>query len=123
MAPCRGARRSRQVAGPGLQETFGDHEDDEVESMRPSHNGTPTSRAAAEQIEPVAGKARATVLDYLRSRSTEGATADEIEKDTGIAGKTVRPRISELRQMGVVEDSKTARPTRSGRRAVVWVSL
>ena len=51
--------------------------------MRPPHNGTPTSRAAAEQIEPVSGKARATVLEYVRSRGTEGATADEIEPEDG----------------------------------------
>jgi len=50
--------------------------------MIPPHNGAPTSRAAANEIEPVAGKARDAVLDYLRSRGGEGATADEIEKDT-----------------------------------------
>jgi predicted ArsR family transcriptional regulator len=91
--------------------------------MRLPHNRTPTSRAAADQIEPVSGKARATVLEYLRSRDKEGATADEIEEGTGISGNTVRPRVFELRQMGLVEDSKTTRPTRSGRRAAVWVAI
>lgn len=87
--------------------------------MRAPHNGTPTSRAAAHAIEPVSGKARAGILGYLRSRGAEGATADEIEQDTGISGNTVRPRVFELRQMGLVENSRTTRPTRSGRRAAI----
>jgi hypothetical protein len=90
--------------------------------MRLRHNGTPTSRAAAEQIEPISGKARAGILDYLRSRGAEGATADEIEQDTGISGNTVRPRLCELDDLGRISKTDETRPTSSGRRAAVWVA-
>jgi hypothetical protein len=89
--------------------------------MIPPHNGTPTSIAAANEIEPVAGKARAAVLEYLRSRGMEGATADEIEKGTAYSGNTIRPRLVELRRMGSVRKTDATRPTLSGRRAAVWV--
>jgi hypothetical protein len=91
--------------------------------MLPPHNGTPTSRAAANEIEPVAGKARAAVLEYLLSRGMEGATADEIERGTSYSGNTIRPRLVELRRLGSVEKTDATRPTRSGRRSAVWMAL
>jgi hypothetical protein len=91
--------------------------------MLPPHNGTPTSIAAAKEIEPVAGKARAAVLDYLLSRGIEGATADEIEQATSYSGNTIRPRLVELKRIGSIEKSDATRPTRSGRKAAVWVVM
>jgi hypothetical protein len=89
----------------------------------PPHNGTPTSIAAANEIEPVAGKARAAVLDYLRSRDAAGATADEIEHDTCYTGNTIRPRLVELKRLGSVQKTAETRPTRSGRKATVWIAV
>jgi hypothetical protein len=91
--------------------------------ISPPHNGTPTSIAAAEEIEPVAGKARAAVFDYLRYRGMEGATADEIEQGTAYSGNTIRPRLVELRRMGIAEKTDATRPTRSGRKAAVWMAV
>ena len=91
--------------------------------MIPPHNGTPTSRAAASEIEPVAGKARAAVLDYLRSRDAAGATADEIEHDTCYSGNTIRPRLVELKRLGSVQKTSATRSTRSGRIAGVGMAI
>jgi DNA-binding IclR family transcriptional regulator len=88
--------------------------------LQPPHNGTATSRAAANEIEPFAGRLRADVLIFLRSRGEEGATADEIEQSSGIAGNTIRPRLIELKRLGLVQQTSATRPTRSGRKAVVW---
>jgi hypothetical protein len=67
--------------------------------MRPPHNGTPTSRAVANEFQPIAGEAKAAVLTFLRSRGVEGATDDVIEQDTCYAGNTIRPRLVELKRL------------------------
>lgn len=87
----------------------------------PPHNGTPTSQAAAERIEPNASSLRALVLDYIRTSG--GATDEEIQVALGMAGNTERPRRRELEQAGLIQDSGTTRRTASGRMAVVWVAI
>jgi hypothetical protein len=101
-----------------------------VAGARPApHSGSPTSRAAARRIAPVAGTIRADVLAYLRSRGADGATADEIERALGIGGSTVRPRLIELlgrepdgSDQFIVETERT-RETRSRRKAVVYLAV
>ena len=88
--------------------------------MTPPHNGTPTSREAAHSVKPRVSKLRADVLVVLIARGEIGATAQEIEKATGLPGNTVRPRLVELRENGCVRDSGRKRKTDSGRLAVVW---
>lgn len=85
----------------------------------PVHNGTPTSVDAAHDIKPAVLRLRGRVLTFIASRPN-GATAQEIEAGTGIAGNTVRPRLVELREGGSVRDSGRTRKTASGRSAVVW---
>lgn len=89
---------------------------------RPPTNGTPTSNDAADAIQSLTGRLRWLVLDALRERGAEGATAEELEHATGLSGSTVRPRLIELRRKGLVMDSTRTRPTASGRRAVVWIT-
>lgn len=84
------------------------------------HNGTRTSVDAAHDIKPHVPKLRSDVLLVLVARGAEGATAQEIEKATGLPGNTVRPRLVELRENGTVRDSGRKRSTDSGRLAVVW---
>jgi len=86
------------------------------------HSGSPTSRAAARRIAPVAGTIRGDVLAYLREQGAEGATADEIERALGRPGNTIRPRTVELRADGLIIQSDRVRPTASGRMAVVYVA-
>ena len=82
---------------------------------------SPTSREAAERIEPVAGTMRAKVLDVIRGRGAEGATDDEIQRVLDLSQNSARPRRRELELGGLVRDSGRTRPTRSGRQAAVWV--
>ncbi len=53
----------------------------------PPHNGTPTSIAAAESIQPRAGGLRARVLEFIVKAG--GATIDEVSQGTGILTATV----------------------------------
>ena len=80
-----------------------------------------TSIAAADAIKPDANRLRAVVLATLEQAGTEGMTDEEIQDATGLQGSCQRPRRVELVQRGLVRDSGNTRPTRSGRRAVVWI--
>ena len=79
-----------------------------------------TSAEAAERAEPKAGTDRAKVLSMIRAWAEAGCTDEEIADATGMNPSTVRPRRVELVALGHVEDSQMTRPTRSGRKAVVW---
>jgi predicted ArsR family transcriptional regulator len=87
------------------------------------HNGTATSRAAAESVKPHAATLREQVFEYIDRQSIVGATADEIEADLELSGNTVRPRLVELRRDGRICDSGNTRKTRTGRSAVVYWTL
>lgn len=89
--------------------------------MSPATNGTATSNAAAESMRGKTGQIRQQILDLIVSRRWVGVTADQIEQETEIGGNTVRPRLVELRELGLIKDSGHVRKTRSGRSAVVWV--
>ena len=67
------------------------------------------------------GPLHSRVLAYLSSVQA-GATDEELMDGTGIAPNTLRPRRRELQVMGRVRDSGTKRPTKSGRKAVVWIA-
>lgn len=88
----------------------------EIDFDRP-HNGTATSLAAAESMEGHAAKQRREVLNYLRD-CADGATREEIERGLGMSGNSVRPRVWELRRMGLVKQVGQ-RPASSGRLAYV----
>ena len=79
------------------------------------------SIAAAEAIEPTAGTLRALVLQFIRTMGSHGATDEEIQQGCEIDPSTQRPRRIELWRAGLVQDSGKTRPTRSGRKATVWV--
>ena len=83
------------------------------------HNGTQTSIAAAESIEPSMGRLQQIVLAYVVERGQLGATREEIETGLELGGNTVRPRVKELERKGLVRVCNDTRATRSGRAANV----
>ena len=86
------------------------------------HNGTPTSRAAAEEIRPASETLRQTVLEAICLRERYGATREELEAMTGLNGNTIRPRVAELLEQGlVVLPEGRTRKTKAGRQAAVLV--
>ena len=91
----------------------------QLDFLTAPHNGSPTSRAAAEQIEPTAHTLRAKVLEFIRSQDHHGATRQEIEAALQISGDTIRPRCKELLAMGLIRETTRTRPTVAGRSAVV----
>jgi len=81
-----------------------------------------TSRAAAESMKPHAGRVRDAVLDHVRRSCPRGLTCDEIEVALGLAHQTASARVRELAQAKEITDSGRRRPTRTGRKAVVYVA-
>ncbi len=85
-----------------------------------AQNHSTDSIAAAQNSAPHIGPLHSRVLSFLRLAQA-GATDEELMDGTGIAPNTLRPRRRELQIMGSVKDSGATRPTKSGRKAVVWV--
>jgi hypothetical protein len=82
------------------------------------HNGTPTSKAAAESLSAESTYTiRETIYRFIAS-SGDGATREEIEEALGIGGNTVRPRVRELLAAFRLREYGE-RKTRSGRNAAV----
>ncbi len=86
------------------------------------HNGTDTSRDAAESIAPVVNELARGVYDFIKSRGPFGATDEEQQMNLGIPGNTQRPRRNRLEAAGLIRRSGDKRATASGRMAHVWVA-
>lgn len=81
-----------------------------------------TSHEAAESLTNVGSIARK-VFDEIAlvfEESGTGLTADQVEQLLGGRHQTISARVNELRERGWITDSGLRRPTRSGRRAIVW---
>lgn len=85
--------------------------------MRPPHNGSRTSKAAARAIQGQAHTIRAYIYRTIKRRM-QGITREGIELATNISGNTVRPRCAELIESGLIYEKGTRR-TRAGRMAAV----
>jgi hypothetical protein len=91
-------------------------------NLTPPSNGTMTSGMAADQIQPVSGRLRQIVYEFIVSRGEHGSTADEAELELGMRTPTCTARINELcRKLGLIVDSGRKRMTRSNRKAVVYI--
>lgn len=93
-----------------------------------------TSEDAADSLTPTLGKVRRQVLLYFASRTALGATTDEVEAALDGRHQTISPRVKELRDLGLIQESTEVshdggdyqivgtrkRKTRSGRAAIVY---
>lgn len=76
-----------------------------------------TSYDAAAAMEPAAKTLRMAALIAL---ARDAMTADEVATKLGESILTIRPRMSELRTLGMIVDTGDRRLNSSGKRAVVW---
>ncbi len=77
---------------------------------------TDTSREAAASID--AGTLRAKVLRAIRDLGP--LTADQCAVSLNLSILSIRPRCTELRELGRLRDTGERRPNISGRNAIVW---
>jgi hypothetical protein len=83
-----------------------------------ARNAQRTSIAAARRTLPRTGSIRKRIYDYLQQSG--GATDEQIEDALHISGNSVRPSRGSLVEDGLVFDTGTERPTKSGNMAIVW---
>jgi hypothetical protein len=82
--------------------------------------GSDTSQEAAASMDLFAAPCRASVYQFVRA-APEGATCDEVEAALRMRHQNVSARLRELVLGGAIRDSGERRPTRSGRRARIYV--
>ena len=83
----------------------------------PAARPVDTSQEAAKAVEPTVAEYRQKVLAMLRHNDY---TADEIASRMNRSVLYCRPRLSELRKMGLIEPSGVKRTNASGLKATVW---
>lgn len=86
----------------------------------PGYKEGSTSREAAEAVKPSAARMRSSALSYLESFYPRGFTADEIASHLALSVLSIRPRISELFRLGLIEKTGERRANESGQSAHVW---
>ena len=70
--------------------------------IKPPHNGTETSKAAAEAIALISGDQERLVYDYIASKGELGATNGETSRALGVPEKSVSPRTNALARKGKI---------------------
>ncbi len=86
-----------------------------------AHNGTDTSRAAATSLRRHAVRQRERILELVRSMAGRGVTADEVERILELSHQTASARLHDLANDGQLVRTDFTRPTRSGRRARIYL--
>lgn len=84
---------------------------------RPGWKDPQTSKDAADSVANRVHLLRNRCLAQLRAGP---ATADEVATALGESVLSIRPRCTELLQLGKIVDSGIRRPNASGRSAKVW---
>jgi len=87
----------------------------------PGHKGTDTSFDAAKSMQSRAETLRQLALDKIE-KSLTGLTADRCADILNESILSIRPRLSELRRLGLIMDSGRRGTNTSGKKAVVWVA-
>ena len=83
----------------------------------PAASKDDTSIAAADAMRSRAGNLRAKVLEHLKQKPM---TVHECARAMNETVPSTQPRFSELRAMGLIEDSGERRQNDSCRKAIVW---
>lgn len=89
----------------------------------PGYKASGTSELAAHEIQLFAADLRNTVLRAIQRAGAEGLTADEAAAAVKRTPFSVRPRVTELKELGLILASEISRRNGSGRRAAVWVAV
>lgn len=85
------------------------------------HGGNRESDEAHHSIRETKAALRNRIVVWIGRRGARGATSDEVEVVSGLSHQTVSARLTEAKQLGLVEPDGRRRPTRSGRNAAVLV--
>jgi predicted transcriptional regulator len=76
-----------------------------------------TSKDAAGAVKDAAPTLRGLCLEAIKNRPR---TADEVARRLNRSVLSVRPRVSELHELGLIEETGERRANASGHKAAVW---
>jgi hypothetical protein len=79
-----------------------------------------TSFESAHEIVAKLSYLESMVFSSIARCGEDGATAFEVQSDTGLANETCTPRFAPLRRKGVIVDSGERRKGGTGRKQIVW---
>jgi hypothetical protein len=85
-------------------------------------NSPNTSYEAATTIAPIAPDHRARILAALQAHSA-GLCSEQIGRIVGLSVYAVRPRISELLALGIVEETGDTVKNDRGRNVTIWKAV
>lgn len=85
-----------------------------------NHRGQDTSIAAAADAAIDAKQLRGLALEHIRKTPS---TADEVADALGKSVLSIRPRITELKNLGKIVDTGDRRKNTSGKSAKVWKAI
>lgn len=92
----------------------------------PHQSHSKTSLNAALQVQPRIGTQRFKVLEYIKSRGTDGACDFEgirdMQKDLPTAANAYRARRIELENAGLILKAEFTRRSPSGAECDVWIA-
>ena len=88
----------------------------------PGHRDVVTSIEAADAIAPVTARIQRMALARIKAAGARGYTAAELADVLAMERTTVQPRTTELRRLGLIDDSGQRRPNPNGKRAIVWIA-
>lgn len=91
-----------------------------TESNIPTNENTDTSVHSRDKLSSKKSEYRKKIFETIKS--SIGMTCDEIEQSLGLRHQTASCFIRFLTKDGFLKDSGDRRITRSGRKAIVWVS-
>lgn len=86
----------------------------------PGYKKSGTSREAAIKIAPKAPSLRDKALEIFKQHHRLGLTADELAFLLDQSVLSIRPRVSELFRLGLIEDSGQRRKNDSDSTVTVW---
>lgn len=87
---------------------------------RPGYKEPSTSRDAAKAIAGASERLRDRVFAAIAAAGPDGLTADQAASALACTPFAVRPRVTELCRMGLVEPTGARRANDSGMSAKVW---
>lgn len=91
--------------------------------LSPGFKKSGTSEDAARSMRPRSSRLRELALQLI-ARHAGGLTADEVAEALGESVLAIRPRITELKELGQIHEKRGERRTNaSGRKAQVWVAV
>lgn len=100
-----------------MKETF---LDDRPYPQTPGWKAPGTSQEAATSTRGRKAALQARVIEAFTAAGKAGLTADQAASKIGESVLAVRPRVSELSEMGLIEKTGSRRPNASGLNATVW---